>query len=70
MKKIKLNNLNGTLYVNPSLSRVDNLKQVTLTLDEEEGNLTDEKAKHLLRRITFGPTPKEVDLIKDILITF
>lgn len=41
------------------------LFNVTLTLDEEEGNLTDEKAKHLLRRITFGPTPNEVNLIKD-----
>jgi uncharacterized protein (DUF1800 family) len=41
------------------------LRPVTLSLEEEEGNLTDEKAKHLLRRITFGPTPQEVKLIKD-----
>lgn len=41
------------------------LTPTTLTLEEEGGNLTDEKAKHLLRRITFGPTPTEVNLIKD-----
>lgn len=35
------------------------------TLEEEPGNLTEDKAKHLLRRITFGPSPNEINLIKD-----
>ena len=37
----------------------------TVTLDEEQGNLSEEQARHLLRRLTFGPTPKEVSLIVD-----
>ncbi len=65
MKKIKFNELDNNILYNSDLNRDNQLRQVTLSLDEEEGNLTDEKAKHLLRRITFGPTPTEVDLIKD-----
>lgn len=65
MKKIILNELDETMIINPEMERNNQLSQVTLTLDEEEGNLTEDKAKHLLRRITFGPTPNEVNLIKD-----
>ncbi|MFA7325475.1 MAG: DUF1800 domain-containing protein [Candidatus Kapaibacterium sp.] len=65
MKKIILNELDETLIINQEMERNNQLSQVTLTLDEEEGNLTEDKAKHLLRRITFGPTPNEVNLIKD-----
>jgi len=65
MKKIKLKELEYKTLYNSELYNINQLRNVTLSLEEEEGNLTDEKAKHLLRRITFGPTPVEVDIIKD-----
>lgn len=43
----------------------ENDLNVTVTLDEEPGLLTDDKAKHLLKRISFGATPNEVAFIKD-----
>lgn len=61
MKTVQLFDKNTPIH----LKRNEELFNVTLTLDEEEGNLTDEKAKHLLRRVSFGPTPSEVNLIKD-----
>lgn len=65
MKKIKLKESEDKTLYNSELYNKNQLRNVTLSLEEEEGNLTDEKAKHLLRRITFGPTPVEVDIIKD-----
>ena len=65
MKKIKLERLDKEISVKPYQERVKYSSYLTLSLDEEEGNLTEEKAKHLLRRVTFGPTPSEVNQIKD-----
>ncbi|TNE35372.1 DUF1800 domain-containing protein [bacterium] len=70
MEKYVLKSDSGEIEYFDSISDKELQSMTTIqTLEEEPGNLTDDKAKHLLRRITFGPTPNEIRQIKDRPIT-